>query len=189
MTPTLRAYSNSITRKNKTSYRPVWCRFCGGTGWRPIPRAANFAVTRCECRLGIQTSTDLKSIAARGSPMTLRQTVSNLMVAAHRISPELAAGHVARMSDSEVRTRFRFYTHTRTSGTELSAVGPNKQSRATPFPPGFVRPGDDDGRPAALNPVSADPETRLVMPDSEVSKPGPIGAADFAAPGRFEVFT
>lgn len=54
--------------------------------------------------------------------MTTRSTLTALMVSVHRITPELAAYHLARMSDSEVEEQFEMY---RRSGlvpeTELSA--------------------------------------------------------------------
>jgi hypothetical protein len=41
--------------------------------------------------------------------MMLRQTVSELMVRIHQISPELAAYHVREMAPSEVKRRFLMY--------------------------------------------------------------------------------
>lgn len=54
---------------------------------------------------------------------SLRQTVAEQMVEAHRISFDLARYHVGLMAPSEVKRRFLFYVRHR-SGAELSAVGP-----------------------------------------------------------------
>jgi hypothetical protein len=52
MTPTATAYRKLLPQKTRKFHRPRWCRFCGGTGWRPVEGALNFAVTSCECRGG-----------------------------------------------------------------------------------------------------------------------------------------
>jgi hypothetical protein len=49
---------------------------------------------------------------------TLRQTVRELMVRVHRISPELAAYHIRQMTPSEVKRRFLMYVLPRISGAE-----------------------------------------------------------------------
>lgn len=51
--------------------------------------------------------------------MMLRDRVRELMVAVHRISPELAAYHVRQMSPGEVKRRFLMYVLPRVSGVEL----------------------------------------------------------------------
>ena len=58
--------------------------------------------------------------------MTLRDTISHLMVGIHRISPELAVYHTSKMSQAEWRQRFRIYS--RLLGMELSAVGPRRRA-------------------------------------------------------------
>jgi signal recognition particle subunit SEC65 len=50
--------------------------------------------------------------------MTLRQTVSNLMVAIHLVKPELASEWAAKMDDAELRRRFRMYAR------QLKVSGP-----------------------------------------------------------------
>lgn len=56
--------------------------------------------------------------------MTLRETITNLMVNVHLIPRELAEIHVTAMSDAEAKRRFRMYSRLR-SGAELSAESPN----------------------------------------------------------------
>jgi hypothetical protein len=97
---------------------------------------------------------------------SLREAVSEMMVHAHEIPLELARYHVSGMDCVEVRQRFRMYIK---RGAELSAVGP-KLEGSTCLPPSFHAP-NDDGRPAAFNPVSAwlpefRPNPGQAMPDS-----------------------
>ena len=56
--------------------------------------------------------------------MTLRQTVTNLMVNVHEIPRELAEAHVAAMTDVELKRRFHMYSRLRV-GMELSVEDSN----------------------------------------------------------------
>ena len=85
---------------------------------------------------------------------TLRQQICELMVRVHRITPELAEYHVSGMSSSDLEFRLQMYARLGfTAGMELSAVGPTSRAGNAVSTP-VSAPRDDDGRPAALNPVS-----------------------------------
>jgi hypothetical protein len=64
----------------------------------------------------------------------LRQTVRELMVTTHLISPDLAAYNVAQMTDSELTWRFEMYVRIgaakpgKAMGTELSVAGPKPRA-------------------------------------------------------------
>lgn len=113
---------------------------------------------------------------------TLRKIVSELMVRAHRTSPELATSHVRQMAPSEVKRRFLMYVRPRIAGAELSVAGP-KSSAGDVVLPG-PRPCDERwqaARHSTLFPEAAkSKKPGTGMPDSEVAKPGPKAGAIFA---------
>jgi hypothetical protein len=88
----------------------------------------------------------------------LRETVSELMVRIHLITPELADYHVRRMTPSQVRQKFLTYVRLGLTrpGTELSAAGPNRE-RSTCLPSRFVTPATTQAGPRYSTPF---PEER-----------------------------
>ena len=100
--------------------------------------------------------------------MTLRETVANLMVARHGISRELAVHHAERMSQSELQERFRMYA--RSSGAELSAVGP-KTEPVNVSSTRFSRPATMTAGPRHS---TLFPRSGTSLPDSEVENRGKL---------------
>ena len=80
---------------------------------------------------------------------SLRETVSELMVIVHLVTPALAAEYVSQMDEVEIRDRFRRYTG-------MPALG---------MPGARGNGGECRGGTAALIPVSALPIEQLSRED------------------------
>jgi len=108
---------------------------------------------------------------------TLRQTVRELMVSIHLITPELAYYHVADMSDEDLAFRLRMYERLgliEIAGTELSVVGPQTRAGNAVSTP-FLRPATmtAGSRHSTLFPAArSGKKAGQVMPDSEVRNGG-----------------
>lgn len=108
----------------------------------------------------------------------LRQKISELMVAIHRITPELAEYHIADMSEDDLQFRLRMYTRLGLAGVELSVVGPTIRSgdlSSTRFSgPETMTAGS---RHSTVLPkgIFARQKSGQTMPDSEVKNRGKLG--------------